>query len=49
MFPPLEPLTHVLHSRPWSMMDSVTDDDDDDYLIAMTKKMADYADDGLDS
>ena len=46
MFPPLEPLTHVLHSRPWSM-DSVTDDDD--YLIAMTKKMADYADDGLDS
>ena len=48
MFPPLEPLTHVLHSRPWSMMDSVTDDDDD-YLIAMTKKMADYADDGLDS
>ena len=44
MFPPLEPLTHVLHSRPWSM-DSVTDDDD--YLIAM---MVDYyADDGLDS
>ena len=45
MFPPLEPLTHVLHSRPWSMMDSVTDDDDN--LIAM---MVDYyADDGLDS
>ena len=44
MFPPLEPLTHVLHSRPWSM-DSVTDDDDN--LIAM---MVDYyADDGLDS